>query len=586
MLFKEDIALREKRKLRKSILVAVLSAAMTTVSFAGPAWTAKTTVTAAETTSVEVVHTTVTEGFDWGPAITKVVLHIGKNLDSKAELLKDTFKVNVVKKDPFKKTTTLEGKREVIAAYVSDASGNKAETGECVTIEMVVGPKVSIGSPFENDNSHSVTHSVFTDCEYTINQEKAFKAADDSTVENISSMPTSYDEKNSIKLLCDDFDSSGQFTYKDSKYGDIKLQYASYSPAKDDKKNPLIIWLHGAGEGGTDPRVALLGNKVVNLASESIQKYFDGAYVLVPQCGTMWMDDGTGEYTPDGTSMYTEALMECIKNYVNNNSDIDFDRIYIGGCSNGGYMTLEMITTYPEYFVAAFPTCEAYKDVWLPDEKVNAIKDMPIWFTHAKDDTVVPINVQAEGSSFSEPKFEKDKDGNYILANDYSTKAVERLRAAGGKNIYLSLFENVTDQTGKYFKEDGISPYHYNGHFVWIYVLNNKGVQNIDGKDVTLMEWLASQKRTGESLGNQDVQKLEKTVITVAKSEYVVKKGKTVTIKASVKNAGGQKVTYKSKDKKIATVNTKGVVRGVKKGSTTIVIQCNGVTKRVKVTVK
>lgn len=242
--------------------------------------------------------------------------------------------------------------------------------------------------------------------------------------------------------------------------------------------------------------------------------------------------------------------------------------------------------TYPDYFVAAFPTCEAYNDEWLTDSQVNAARDMPIWFTHAKDDTVVPINVQAEGSTFSEPKFEKDKDGNYIPTNDFSTKVVERLRAAGGKNIHLTLFENVTDQTGKYFKEDGKSPYQYNGRFSRIYVLNNECAENMDGRNVTIMEWLASQKRTGEGLGYQNAQASDKTAITVAKSKYAVRKGKTVRIDVSVNNAGNQKVTYKSKNKKIAAVNEKGIVRGIKKGSTTVVIQCNGVTKRVKVTVK
>ena len=92
--------------------------------------------------------------------------------------------------------------------------------------------------------------------------------------------------------------------------------WSSYTPeaAKNDgKKNALIIWLHGAGEGGTDPRVALLGNKVVNLATDTVQQYFDGgAYVLAAQCPTMWMDNGSGQYTSDGTPKYTAALLSLI----------------------------------------------------------------------------------------------------------------------------------------------------------------------------------------------------------------------------------------------------------------------------------
>ena len=78
----------------------------------------------------------------------------------------------------------------------------------------------------------------------------------------------------------------------------------------------------------------------------------------------------------------------------------------------------------------------------------------------------------------------------------------------------------------------------------------------------------------------------KKTVIKPKKSSYTVKKGKKVTIKVTVTNANGKKVTYKSANKKIATVTSKGVVKGIKKGKTTITVKCNGVSKKIKVTVK
>ena len=46
------------------------------------------------------------------------------------------------------------------------------------------------------------------------------------------------------------------------------------------------------------------------------------------------------------------------------------------------------------------------------------------------------------------------------------------------------------------------------------------------------------------------------------------------------------KVTYKSNNKKIATVSSKGTIKGIKKGTAKITVTCNGVTKTVKVTVK
>ena len=62
------------------------------------------------------------------------------------------------------------------------------------------------------------------------------------------------------------------------------------------KSRRSVIWLHGAGEGGWDPYIAVLGNKVINIAFPKIQGYFGGAYLFAPQCPTMWMDDGSGQY--------------------------------------------------------------------------------------------------------------------------------------------------------------------------------------------------------------------------------------------------------------------------------------------------
>lgn len=54
--------------------------------------------------------------------------------------------------------------------------------------------------------------------------------------------------------------------------------------------------------------------------------------------------------------------MALIQEYVAKNPDIDPNRIYIGGASNGGYMTMLMIRDYPNYFAAAFPVCEGLND--------------------------------------------------------------------------------------------------------------------------------------------------------------------------------------------------------------------------------
>jgi predicted peptidase len=162
--------------------------------------------------------------------------------------------------------------------------------------------------------------------------------------------------------------------------------------------------------------------------------------------------------------------MSLIKDYVANHKDVDTSRIYIGGDSNGGYMTMLMARDYTNYFAAAFPTCEALKDTLITDTQINKLKDLPIWFIAAKTDPVV-------------------------ITSQYVEPTYQRLVDAGAKNVHLSLFDKVLDTSGLYTKADG-TPYEYNGHWSWIYVYNNKPTDMINGKTTTIMEWLANQNNS------------------------------------------------------------------------------------------
>jgi len=397
----------------------------------------------------------VVEGFDWGPGVPKIIVNLGESVAA-ADITTTTFTVTV---EYMGTNGATEPGRTITNAYVSDINGNEVSTdSQYVTIEMTVHPD-DLGSrpftfsmaDFRNTWADPYNHTISSD---TLNIEV-----------------TELEKR--IMPLADHFINS-EFTHKN-----ITLHYGHYSPAEDSGTNSLIIWLHGAGEGGTDPHIVHLGNKVVNLITEDIQKYFSeaGAYVLTPQSPTMWMDNGSGIYTSDGSSMYLEALMALIEAYVNGNDDIDLNRIYIGGCSNGGFMTMKMIIAHPEYFAAAFPICEALSDDVITDSDITAIKDIPIWFTHASNDPIVPPD-------------------NITIA------AYNRLKSAGAENVHFSYFDNVVDTSGLYFQTDGTTPYEYIGHLSWIYTLNNEceldydgSAVQIDRKNVTIMEWLAAQSR-------------------------------------------------------------------------------------------
>jgi Leucine-rich repeat (LRR) protein len=76
---------------------------------------------------------------------------------------------------------------------------------------------------------------------------------------------------------------------------------------------------------------------------------------------------------------------------------------------------------------------------------------------------------------------------------------------------------------------------------------------------------------------------VKKPSLKVSPTKLTLKKGKKASVSVSAVPAGT--VTFKSSNKKIATVSAGGVVKGKKKGSAVIYVMTNGVTKKVKVKV-
>ena len=247
-----------------------------------------------------------------------------------------------------------------------------------------------------------------------------------------------------------DYFSKGTYTGRlTGKPGDVTLTYASYEPWSlkgDGAANPLIIWLHGGGEGGIDVSITLLGNEVVSLIRPQIQSHFTteggekGAYVLSIQCPTMWMGTSKGFGHGNYPSLYADVLKSCIDSFVDQHPDVDRNRIYLGGCSNGGYMTMHMLMRNPRYFAAAYPICEAYADKYISDTEIKALAEENIWFVQSYDDTTV-------------------------AAATHCIPTFQRLIRAGAKNVWMSMFESVVGM------DDPGMP--LMGHFAWCYVFND-----------------------------------------------------------------------------------------------------------------
>jgi predicted peptidase len=155
----------------------------------------------------------------------------------------------------------------------------------------------------------------------------------------------------------------------------IKLDYLLYLPAdygKDvDKKWPLIMFLHGSGERGSDVnKVKVHGPP--KLVSGKDDPMADRFIVVSPQC-------------PDGKWWNPDDLNMLLKD-VTNTYHIDPDRLYLTGLSMGGFGTWDWAVHDPGRFAAIAPMCGGGDP-----QRVRAIKSLPVWVFHGEKDPTVPI---------------------------------------------------------------------------------------------------------------------------------------------------------------------------------------------------
>ncbi|MDY3249442.1 MAG: Ig-like domain-containing protein [Candidatus Choladocola sp.] len=124
------------------------------------------------------------------------------------------------------------------------------------------------------------------------------------------------------------------------------------------------------------------------------------------------------------------------------------------------------------------------------------------------------------------------------------------------------------------------------------YSSSNKKVATVNSRGVITAKAAGTANITVKSGSKKytvkvTVPKTKTTKITGVPESVTVKKGKTYTLKAAVspKNSD-EKITYKSSNKKVATVTSKGTIKGIKKGTATITVTSGSVSIQCKVTVK
>lgn len=391
------------------------------------------------------------DALDWGGCVSKVYVTLKDAIDSvKPEdfTVTEFTQVTDFTKETFP-VIDIASQRKILSARLTDGEGNKTDKpSKNVTLELECTP--STASPI----LFSIQNGGYN--QYAENYRMEVKYKDSVISADYESMDTAAD-----------FFEKGVYEADDG----TVYPYAYYEPKG--KSDVLIVWLHGGGEGGfltlketTDFKMPLLAAEVTAFVKEDFKNTVGDVHILVPQCPTCWLDmEGNNPptvalYTINtGKSCFTESLYEMIKDYK---AKIGARKVILTGCSNGGYMVMQLGVDYPDEYDGLVMSSEAMLSTNITDEQIEGIKDIPMFFVFADNDTTIDPVITA-------------------------IPTIERLRKAGAKKLSVSRTADIHDLTGQYLDEG--KPHQYNGHFSWIYLLNNEAV---DEDGVTVFEWMAS----------------------------------------------------------------------------------------------
>ncbi len=170
-----------------------------------------------------------------------------------------------------------------------------------------------------------------------------------------------------------------------------RLPYRLYVPSNYDpeKDYPVLIFLHGAGERGSD-NTNHLKHVIGNLFNQKNSPVLD-AIVICPQCpsNNQWVDTpwDKGNYSVASVAQSNEskAVVELLDKIAKTYST-DTDRYYIMGISMGGFGTWDLLMRYPDKFAAGVPICGGADPAM-----AETLKNVPIYTAHGSADPTVPV---------------------------------------------------------------------------------------------------------------------------------------------------------------------------------------------------
>lgn len=302
-----------------------------------------------------------------------------------------------------------------------------------------------------------------------------------------------------------------------AKFASVKVEnginYQFYNAGEG--ADSLIVWFHGNGEGddaGSQNNVSqMLANRgTVAWATDEAQATFGSSYVMAFQAPDTWY------YAQrDGLLAKAEAEIQAVISQYG----IDPEKVYVSGCSAGGYMTTRMLIAYPGLFKAAMINCPALDVAQLrggetpTDEELASIKDSDtgIWLVQGVTDASVRredcsqrlFDILTEGKKLTESIHDQDLESDYTTwetsDGKYKLSLYETVNQANAVDSF-----GVTRPSGKIKiaddpDQDGVyETVLKSDHWTWIYTLNNNPT---DSDGTTIWEWAADYEPKSSLLG-------------------------------------------------------------------------------------
>lgn len=160
---------------------------------------------------------------------------------------------------------------------------------------------------------------------------------------------------------------------------EFQLAYYLYLPPEyeqsEQERWPLLIFLHGAGERGTDLTLVTKHGPVQQVGEGRDFPFL----IAAPQCP----ENQTWDRLLPQLDLFLEELLAKYR--------VDVERIYLTGLSMGGFGTWHWAVHQSRAFAALVPICGGTWPLLGFPERITVLREVPIWAFHGVDDDVIPV---------------------------------------------------------------------------------------------------------------------------------------------------------------------------------------------------